>query len=156
MPFDVFCDGECGRMIAQGVRFNAEKTHVGKYFTTPIVRFKMKCERCAHVLVIETDPEHGDFAVVSGCRRRDPGEDAPDGFAPEITADEKKLIENDPMYRLEHGLSDKARADVAKPVLVQLQEAREVMRDDYDLIGRARKVIREEKREEKRVWASLF
>ena len=40
-----------------GVRYNAEKSQVGKYYTTPIFRFCMKCTMCENRFEIETDPK---------------------------------------------------------------------------------------------------
>ena len=42
-----------------GVRYNAEKFQVGKYYTTPIFRFRMKCHLCENKFEIETDPKVG-------------------------------------------------------------------------------------------------
>jgi coiled-coil domain-containing protein 130 len=35
MPYHIWCGG-CGHMIAQGVRFNAEKKQVGNYYSTKV------------------------------------------------------------------------------------------------------------------------
>ena len=40
-----------------GVRYNAEKTIVGKYYTTPIAKFRMKCHLCDNHFEIQTDPK---------------------------------------------------------------------------------------------------
>ena len=51
MPFDVRCTG-CNNRIGKGVRFNAEKKSVGKYFSTTIWSFRMlcHCEDGAHAV----------------------------------------------------------------------------------------------------------
>ena len=35
MPYNIWCGG-CSSMIAQGVRFNAEKKQVGNYYSTKV------------------------------------------------------------------------------------------------------------------------
>ena len=45
--------GHCNRKhIGIGVRYNAEKTRVGHYYTTPIYQFKMRCHLCSNAIVI--------------------------------------------------------------------------------------------------------
>ena len=76
MPFNIWCN-QCGAMIAKGVRFNASKKCVGSYFSTKIYRFRMKCANCPdtirnpNYIEIETDPEHCDYRIISGARRKE-------------------------------------------------------------------------------------
>ena len=56
MPYNVWCGG-CGIHIARGKRYNAEKKQVGKYFSTPIYQFRMRCHLCPNYMEIKTDPE---------------------------------------------------------------------------------------------------
>jgi coiled-coil domain-containing protein 130 len=39
-----------------GVRYNAEKSKIGMYYTTPIFKFRMKCHLCNNHFEIKTDP----------------------------------------------------------------------------------------------------
>lgn len=55
MPYNIWCDG-CKNHIGMGVRYNAEKTKVGMYYSTPVYQFKMKCHLCDNHFVIKTDP----------------------------------------------------------------------------------------------------
>ena len=55
MPYDIWCGG-CGIHIAQSVRYNAEKSKVGMYYTTPIWKFRMRCHLCPQYFEIKTDP----------------------------------------------------------------------------------------------------
>lgn len=41
------------------MRYNAEKTQVGKYYSTPIFQFRMKCHLCDNHFEIRTDPKVG-------------------------------------------------------------------------------------------------
>lgn len=56
MPYNIWCSG-CGSHIGMGVRFNADKTQVGKYYSTPIFKFRMKCHLCDNYFEIQTDPK---------------------------------------------------------------------------------------------------
>ena len=40
-----------------GVRYNAEKSKVGNYYSTPIYKFRMKCHLCDNHFEIQTDPK---------------------------------------------------------------------------------------------------
>jgi coiled-coil domain-containing protein 130 len=53
-----------------GVRFNAEKFHIGMYFSTPLFRFKMKCHLCPSFIIIKTDPKNSVYVIEEGARRR--------------------------------------------------------------------------------------
>ena len=55
MPYNIWCDG-CGNHVAMGVRYNAEKSKIGMYYTTPIYKFRMKCHLCDNHFEIKTDP----------------------------------------------------------------------------------------------------
>ena len=45
MPFNAWCLS-CGGHIGKGVRYNADKKEVGKYFSTKIWEFTMTCHMC--------------------------------------------------------------------------------------------------------------
>jgi len=55
MPYNIWCEG-CQNHVGMGVRYNAEKTKVGMYYTTPVYEFKMKCHLCDNHYVIRADP----------------------------------------------------------------------------------------------------
>lgn len=55
MPYNIWCDG-CNNHIGMGVRYNAEKSKIGNYYTTPIYKFRMKCHLCDQRFEIKTDP----------------------------------------------------------------------------------------------------
>ena len=56
LPYNIWCNG-CGSHVGMGVRYNAEKTKVGNYYTTPIYKFRMKCHLCDSHFEIQTDPK---------------------------------------------------------------------------------------------------
>ena len=69
MPYNIWCDG-CKNHIGMGVRYNAEKSKVGMYYTTPIWQFRMKCHLCDNYMVIKTDPAvrwNGDLTHLPLC-----------------------------------------------------------------------------------------
>jgi len=55
MPYNIWCEG-CNSHVAMGVRYNAEKSKIGMYYTTPIYKFRMKCHLCDNHFEIKTDP----------------------------------------------------------------------------------------------------
>ncbi len=56
LPYNIWCNG-CGSHVGMGVRYNAEKTTVGNYYSTPIFKFRMKCHLCDNHFEIQTDPK---------------------------------------------------------------------------------------------------
>ncbi|KAL3276573.1 hypothetical protein HHI36_011947 [Cryptolaemus montrouzieri] len=120
MPYNIWCEG-CNNHIGMGVRYNAEKTKVGMYYTTPIYQFKMKCHLCDNHFVIKTDPGNLDYVILSGARRQenrwDPLQN--EQVVPETKETQKRLFD-DSMFKLEHGSQDVKSAESAKPNLVQL------------------------------------
>jgi coiled-coil domain-containing protein 130 len=60
MPYHAWCLG-CGVHIMRGVRYNAEKKRIGKYHTSPIYEFKMKCHFCPQMLTMQNDPAARDY-----------------------------------------------------------------------------------------------
>jgi coiled-coil domain-containing protein 130 len=74
LPFAVWCttcDPE--QIIGQGVRFNAEKTKVGNYYSTPIWAFRFKHTVCSGTIEVRTNPKAAEYVVTEGGRRRDYG-----------------------------------------------------------------------------------
>ncbi|XP_016958798.1 coiled-coil domain-containing protein 130 homolog [Drosophila biarmipes] len=148
MPYNIWCDG-CKNHIGMGVRYNAEKTKVGMYYTTPVFKFRMKCHLCDNHFEIQTDPGNLDYVILSGARRQenrwDPLEN--EQVVPETKEVQKRLFD-DAMYKLEHQAKDaKAGAD-AKPVLQKLMERNmSVWDDSYVANCRLRQEFRQQKKE---------
>ncbi|KAJ2355817.1 Protein saf4 [Coemansia sp. RSA 2618] len=69
LPFSIWCGG-CNSLLATGLRFNAEKKKIGKYYTTPIWSFRMKCRECGHWFEIHTNPKESAYKVASGARKK--------------------------------------------------------------------------------------
>ncbi|XP_062454456.1 probable splicing factor YJU2B [Rhea pennata] len=158
MPYNIWCEG-CKNHIGMGVRYNAEKKKVGTYYTTPIYRFRMKCHLCVNYIEMQTDPAGCDYVIVSGARRKEERWDMQDNEQVLPTEHEDKAkLETDAMYRLEHGVADRAVLQRAVPTLASLQEAQSAWKDDFALNSMLRRRFREEKktlREEEEEAAAL-
>lgn len=148
MPYNIWCEG-CKNHIGMGVRYNAEKTKVGMYYSTPVYQFRMKCHLCDNYIEIKTDPGNLDYEIVSGARRQenrwDPTENG------QIVADTKETqrrLFDDPMYKLEHVASDLQKGDDAKPRIYKLYERNHYTWDDnYTSNAKLRAEFRKRKKE---------
>ncbi|GBN88236.1 Coiled-coil domain-containing protein 130 [Araneus ventricosus] len=147
MPFNIWCNG-CENHIGMGVRYNAEKTKVGMYYTTPIYKFRMKCHLCTNHFEIQTDPANLDYVILNGARRQerrwDPTQN--EQVVPEDKEVSKKLV-TDSMFCLEHNVNDKVNQKTILPSLRKLEESREKWKDDYLLNKTLRQQFREKKKE---------
>jgi coiled-coil domain-containing protein 130 len=124
MPFAVWCttcDPEA--IIGQGVRFNATKTKVGAYHSTPIWSFVMRHTVCGAELEIRTDPAAGDYEVFRGGRRRDYGveEEAPEALG----AEERERRAADPFAGLEGRVAEGIRAKSERRRVEELKMERD-------------------------------
>lgn len=147
MPYNIWCDG-CNNHIGMGVRYNAEKSKVGNYYTTPIYKFRMKCHLCDNYFEIQTDPKNHDYVILVGARRKEQRWDphANEQIVPEDKATQKKLA-TDPMYKLEHGSDDRQRGKETQLTVAQIEDIRDAWNDDYTLNKLARDKFRGEKKQ---------
>ncbi|GAA29307.2 autophagy protein 5 [Clonorchis sinensis] len=146
MPFNCWCL-TCKNPIGMGVRYNAEKTKVGMYHSTPIYKFTMPCHLCAGTIVMQTDPKNFTYIILEGARRKVQNWDAEDNEQPVIPdAEEKRKLALDAMYHLEHEQVDKTKGQSVLPALQQLETDRKSLRDDFALNTLARKHFRVAKR----------
>ncbi len=136
--------------MAKGVRYNAKKTHRGNYLSTKIYEFSMTCHLCSGPIVIKTDPEHRDYAVVSGAIRKTQDYTAEDARVIDLPDDKKKKkLESDPLFKLEHVSTDKKVAVDKSDKLEELIEMRsDQFEDDYAASRLMRNVFRKRKAEE--------
>ncbi|CAG8348506.1 unnamed protein product [Penicillium salamii] len=152
MPFAVWCDN-CKPhpvIIGQGVRFNAEKTKVGNYYSTPIYTFRMKHTVCGGTIEIKTDPQNTAYIVTEGGRKRDLGEDKPlqpGEIAIKPYASNQDPAEKDPFSKLEDKIEDKTRAKTEANRILELQKARDRDWDDpYTKNQKLRQHFRQERK----------
>ena len=150
LPFDGWCLG-CGTHMTKGLRFNAKKEKEGKYFTTQIWSFHMKCfsTSCDQKYKILTDPKNCTYDFAEGIRKHE------QDFVPDIddslivaTSDETKhLIASDPMFRLQHNEEDRKRVLSDKEHIEALTELQdEHHKNDYDMNSLLRNKNRKRKR----------
>eukprot|EP01047_Picozoa_sp_COSAG01_P038825 COSAG01_NODE_3170_length_6472_cov_2.238820_4_plen_313_part_00 len=149
MPYNIWCGG-CKKHIRKGTRFNAKKLDAGKYFTTKIYEFHMKCACCPQKIVIRTDPQNRDYAVVSGGRRKIETYTEESAEVERLsTADERLKLADDPFYRLEHSGHDSAARRQAVPRLQQLLELRDQQHgDDFGASQQLRRAHRSRRHRE--------
>jgi len=142
MPYNIWCEG-CGNHIGMGVRYNAQKTKVGMYYTTPVYQFRMKCHLCDNHFEIKTDPGNLDYEIVSGARRQEKRFKAEDNGT--VVPDEKDKIHklaSDEMFKLEHGDTDKGKGEASRPVIKKIYEIQDRSRDDYEANKALRSAMR--------------
>lgn len=149
MPYNIWCDG-CKNHIGMGVRYNAEKTKIGMYYTTPVYQFRMKCYLCDNKFDIKTDPGNLDYVIVQGAtrqeRRWDPTENG------QVVPDDKQVgrkLADDAMFKLEHGSKDTGKAKDAAPRLASLTSIQDRVKDDYLANRILRDQFRANKKEKK-------
>ncbi|XP_049872761.1 coiled-coil domain-containing protein 130 homolog [Pectinophora gossypiella] len=148
MPYNIWCEG-CNNHIGMGVRYNAEKTKIGMYYSTPVYQFRMKCHLCDNHFEIKTDPGNLDYVIVSGARRQenrwDPTENGQ--IVPETKETQKRLFD-DAMFQLEHKTGDEDAAKQDKPRLGKLVGRNEnVWKDDYEANCSLRRNFRKRRKE---------
>ena len=129
-------------MVGMGVRYNADKSKVGMYYSTPIYKFRMKCHLCDNYFEIQTDPKNCDYVIVSGASRKNERWEQPDNEGHSVDRTESHKIADDPMYKLEHGMKDERKAKEEVPRLSQLEKMQEAKRDDFKLNQMLRKKFR--------------
>jgi len=149
MPFNVWCLS-CNNHIAMGVRYNAQKSKVGKYYTTTIYKFRMKCHLCDNYFEIQTDPKNLDYEMISGCRRQERRWDPKDNqqITPLDTDQANKKASN-PMFKLEYEAADRKKLQEKIPVLERIQQTNQRMKDDYAWNSRLRHDLRIKRKETK-------
>jgi len=146
MPYNIWCEG-CKAHIGKGVRYNAQKKKIGKYFSTAIFSFRMKCHLCDNWMEIHTDPKSSDFLIVSGASKKNETWEAEDNETIKLKTDEEaQKLEEDPFYRLEYAAQDVQRAKEVAPQLDKLIDFKEDLKDDYAMSQLVRKKFRTEKK----------
>lgn len=150
LPFNIWC-GTCNAHIGMGVRYNAEKKKIGKYYSTPIFSFRCKCHLCSGWFEIQTDPQNTRYVVVSGARQKDEDWDPEENGGYAIHDTEGKDVAVDPLIALEKSVdSQNFATKVQAPRIEQLQNMSEHYNaDPYAHSLRLRKRFREEKKVEK-------
>ena len=160
MPFNIWCLG-CDKHVGMGVRYNAEKSRVGNYYTSPIYQFKMKCHLCDNYFLIKTDPAKFDYEIVEGARRQIlstvESEDLESQSAYERAEEAKRRLTNS-MYKLERKIEDKMASDISEPNLRDIMKWRSLRADSFSAnqlvraqFRRKRKSIEQDKERDRRL-----
>ena len=152
MPFSVWCDG-CGNHIGMGVRYHALRAEVGKYLSTVIQRFRMKCHLCPNYFEIHTDPRNTAYKIISGCRQRIETFDPKDAEVMILQdSEQKERLENDAFYKLEHDLEDTKKAKQIAATIDEIREYRDITdKDPY----KTSQILRQKFRTEKKAALSI-
>jgi coiled-coil domain-containing protein 130 len=146
LPYNIFCSG-CGNHVGMGVRYNADKSKVGNYYSTPIWKFRMKCHLCDNYIEFQTDPKNCDYVILSGASRHNQRWEQQDNEGHVVDRDESSKMADDPMYKLEHGIRDEKKAKEDQPRLTQIEEMQMGKKDDFALNQLLRKKFRTVKKE---------
>ena len=148
MPYNIWCDG-CNNHIGMGVRYNAEKTKVGMYYSTPIYKFTMKCVYCPTHIEMQTDPKNCDYNVIAGARRQNNRWKAQDAEQIEaVEYNEKQRLRNDAMFNLDYGQKDKQKAQRNIPSLAEIYHLQQSnWKDCYQANCNLRRKFRQEKKQ---------
>lgn len=149
MPYNIWCEG-CNKHIGMGVRYNAEKTKLGMYYTTPVYSFRMKCHLCPNKITIKTDPGNMDYVITEGARRVEQRWDPTQNG--QIVPDDKRVgrkLADDAMYKVEHQKSDQDKSGDAAPRICQLSQIQDRVKDDWLANKMLRDAFRATKKERK-------
>lgn len=148
LPFDGWCLG-CGRHMSKGLRFNAKKEKAGKYHSTTIYSFDMKCYSCEQRFLIKTDPQNRTYDFASGLRKHEQDYEAneEEGIV-EVGNDEtRRKLDADPMFKLQHMQEDDIKARSEREHLEQLEELQaDTYKNDYDRNSALRKLNRNKRK----------
>lgn len=161
LPFKVQCL-RCQTYIGQGTRYDADKKKVGKYFSTPIYEFMMRCKcavshensadgqaYCNQRFVIRTDPKNGDYELVEGIRRKVETWSNEDAETLELPDPEtRRQMDSDPMVKAEKTIRNFQRERSQKERLADLQELRDDREDTYALNSILRRSNRDRRKQE--------
>lgn len=150
-PFDGWCLS-CGARHSKGSRFNAKKEKDGKYLSTTVWSFSMKCTGCVQVFVIKTDPKNCTYDFAQGLRKRDEeaasrpsdGQLVITNFADE-SGTGRALAAVDPMERLMRDQHNKIRAATKEEQLEQLEAFQERTFHDSDANSVLRRAARQQR-----------
>jgi coiled-coil domain-containing protein 130 len=162
-PFAIWCTTcQPEKIIAQGVRFNAEKKKVGNYYSTPIWSFRFT-HFCGGVIEVRTDPKASEYVVFEGARRRDYGEgrrEAEWGMVAGATEEEKERLEKEGGFaKLEKAVDEKREKVTQQMRIDELRVASERdWADPYEksrLLRREFRVGRRKRQDDGRTGAAL-
>jgi len=148
LPFDGWCL-KCSHHMSKGLRFNAKKDKEGKYFSTQIWSFTMKCPVCSQELKILTNPKECTYDFAEGIRKHEQDyiADVDDNVVITNNEEMKQLLAADPMFRLQHHQEDSKRVVSESERFRELVDIRDMKHKDYyDLNAQLRSTNRKRKK----------
>ncbi|KAF5134631.1 Coiled-coil domain-containing protein [Metarhizium anisopliae] len=156
MPFPIWCTS-CPKptIIAQGVRFNAEKKKAGAYYSSPIWSFRFRHAACGGTIEMRTDPKNTAYVVVEGATKRDTGEDKGPREGDEalaiMTDQEREALRKNAFASLEKTIEDRERLKAATQRIDGLLDAQAKFWDDpYAQNQKLRRAFRAGRKERER------
>jgi len=138
LPFDGICC-QCGARSSKGSRFNAQKSKVGHYLSSPIFAFKMTCSHCSAVFVVKTNPRESTYEYSENLRKQVHEPD--DEQAKERSRHPRSALE-----RLERDVEDVTNEGRRRRQLEALLELQDRSADDWNANSALRAVARGKKR----------
>ncbi|KAG5980121.1 hypothetical protein E4U55_004371 [Claviceps digitariae] len=156
MPFPIWCSS-CRQpsLIAQGVRFNAEKKKVGHYYSSPIWSFRFRHPACGGTIEMRTDPKNTAYVVAQGGTKRDTGE----GNGPRdgdealviMTDQEREALRRNAFASLEKTIGDRERLIRGSERIDHLRDAQDrAWEDPYAMNQKLRRSFRVGRKERER------
>lgn len=147
------------------MRYNAQKSKVGNYYSTPIFAFRCKCHLCSHWFEIRTDPQNAAYVVYEGARKQESSwdpekegghavhdteaaskQDITTALVGGISATQAVAAGIDPLTAIETEAAQKASATAAARRVSELYAASEVMADPWEANRALRGKFRAEKK----------
>ncbi|GFH44296.1 hypothetical protein CTEN210_00770 [Chaetoceros tenuissimus] len=162
LPYKGFCLS-CQSPIGKGTRFNAQKKSVGKYLTSTIYEFEMKCRLCQHVFHIRTNPKEQCFDYVSGIKRKTEEFDTVDNKSLGVIDTEygmaihnfhngkiDKDLTNNAIDQLQTRIVGKRKAMSEREQMEQLIQQNDLKKNDADVNSKLRASYRVDRKSKKK------
>ncbi|GAK66015.1 DUF572-domain-containing protein [Moesziomyces antarcticus] len=143
LPFHIYCLG-CNTHLAQGRRFNAEKSHVDDYLSIKIYAFRCKCP-CGAWIEIRTDPQHACYVVHAGARKQIQDWDPLQHGGHAIYDTEAKKDEGDAFAKVQGEEELKRKKRKWEQRVGELEEQQQKWKDPYTVNANLRRGFRSEK-----------
>jgi len=154
MPLDGVCLG-CSKRVARGTRFNAVKSKVGMYLSTPIFEFSMQhAGVCDQQFRIQTDPKNATYVFADGIRLQvHDYEPDPNEYSLVLPTKNKSADIHDPMAKLEREVVVTEKVAEQRRQIAALIELQERKAKDYDANARLRNLHRAKKQKTRAQFA---
>lgn len=143
LPFHIYCLG-CNAHLAQGRRFNAEKSQVDDYLDIKVYGFRCKCP-CGEWFEIRTDPQHACYTVHAGARKQVQDWDPSQHGGHAIYDTEAKQDKPDAFEKVQGHEQLKANKRKWEQRVRELEEHQQQCKDPYTANANLRRAFRSDK-----------